>query len=149
MTQQIESPDHTAAPRRPSLWPKFGVRTLLTIVSLVCVFFAGRASMKQERFTLETGRWAVACPNARSYELRFVHVGGDRYRLEGVPNCNFVGEYVLVDDKLVMDQPEDDRYTTLTWQWTGHEFVLAYEPLDYPSGGRYAGTRLWKVTSNP
>ena len=55
---------------------------------------------------------------------------------------NLGGKYRWKAGQLVVETPDDKRYTGLAWKWDGDDLVLVAEPPSHPAGPSYVGVAI-------
>jgi tRNA A-37 threonylcarbamoyl transferase component Bud32 len=93
------------------------------------------------------GTWQLNLPAGFQRAATLTSLGDDdRFRLQtgGVLS----GVYRWTGQRLVVEDPDDSRYTGLAWAWEGAVLVLVEEPPSRPAGPSYVKARLTFFSSD-
>lgn len=92
---------------------------------------------------LRPGNYTMSMPFGFQWQIRLQAIGGQQYRITSRRNLNIKGLYELVDKRLVMREPDDQRLTEFQWYLTDNDFLeLVEEPHARKTGASYLGTAL-------
>ena len=126
---------------------RFSIRGMLIVIAFVAAFLGGRSSMRTNpgQPPPQPGPWTVHVSPIYSllHPIRLVHLGDDRFELQGSPGYEIGGEYVWKRDRLVAVRPHDWRYKGLTWMWSGDMLVVVHSPLLTVGSESYAEAVMW------
>lgn len=122
-------------------WFQFSVRTLLFLMTLVCVYLAGHFGKGFSDPSQLEGTWNATLPLGHERDVKLTYLEENRFLLLSRGSV-FDGIYLREGDRLVVKEPEDMRMKGLVWKWQGERMTLISEPAGNPTGSSYLGTTL-------